>query len=262
VLWCLILRGVSIEFRSHVNDRVWRGTWDFFFGVSSLLLPVFFGSALGNLLRGVPLDREGWFELALFTDFTAREPVGILDWYTILVGVFAAAALCAHGGLYLASRTDGAVRERSRRAGRRLYAVAAALWPVVTAATIRVNSGFLSSLTARPLAWLLAAVALCGLAACFVGSARGADRAAFLGSCGFLVGLSAATAVCVFPVMLRATGDPALSMTAYNAAGDPSGLRTALVWFSIGFPIAILYFVIVYRLHRGRVVAAAEGEGY
>ena len=262
VLWCLILRGVAIEFRSHINDRVWRSSWDFFFWVPSLLLPVFFGAALGNLLRGVPLDADGWFELALFTDFTAREPVGILDWYTVLVGVFALTALSAHGAAYLVWRTDGAVQERSRRAARWLFALVAVLWPLVTAATVRVNSGFFSALAARPLAWLFAAVALAGLLAAFRGLSRGPDRTAFLGSCAFLAGLSIATAACVFPVMLRATGDPALSMTAFNASGDPAGLRTALGWFSVGLPLVVLYFVVVYRLHRGKAVAAAEGEGY
>ena len=120
VLWCLILRGISIELRSHVKDTVWRKTWDMGFGVASVLLPVFFGAALGNLIRGVPLNKEGWFELALFTDFTATPPVGILDWYTVLVGVFALAALVAHGGTYLSWKTDGAVQERSRRAARAL----------------------------------------------------------------------------------------------------------------------------------------------
>jgi cytochrome bd-type quinol oxidase subunit 2 len=74
---------------------VWRGSWDVFFFAASALLPVFFGAALGNLLRGVPLTSEGWFELPLFTDFSARPPVGVLDWYTVSVGVFALAALCA-----------------------------------------------------------------------------------------------------------------------------------------------------------------------
>ena len=92
VLWSLILRGISMEFRSHVHDAVWRQSWDFFFSCASVLLPVFFGAALGNLLRGLPLTADGWFELDLFTDFTARAPVGILDWYTVLVGVFALAA--------------------------------------------------------------------------------------------------------------------------------------------------------------------------
>jgi cytochrome bd ubiquinol oxidase subunit II len=262
VLWCLILRGISIEFRSHVADGVWRQSWDFFFGVASALLPVFLGAALGNLLRGLPLSGEGWFDLALFTDFSAREPVGILDWYTVLVGVFALAVLVAHGAAFLCWKTDGPVEDRSRRVGRRVYAAVAALWPVVTIATVKVDPTFFDGLASRPLAWLLGAAAAAGLVAALRGLSRGKDFAAFLGSCAFVAGLSTATAVCVFPVMLRAT-DPALSLTARNAGGDPAGLKTALVWFAIGFPLAVLYSVVVHRLHRGKVAAAAsEAEGY
>ena len=262
VLWCLILRGVSIEFRSHVHDPVWRASWDFFFWLPSAMLPVFFGAALGNLLRGVPLDADGWFELSLFTDFSAGDPVGILDWYTIAVGVFALAALAAHGGTYLAWKTDGPVAWRSRRAAAWLYGTVAVLWPPVTLATARVNQDFLLALASRPSAWLLASIALAGLLAVFVSLRRGNDRAAFLGSCAFLAGLSAATAACVFPVMLRARGGATLSMTAVNSSGDSAGLRTALGWFAVGLPLALAYFVVVFRLHRGKAAAPAEGEGY
>ena len=262
VLWSLILRGISLKFRSYVRDTVWRQSWDFFFSLASVLLPVFFGAALGNLLRGVPLNAEGWFELDLFTDFSAREPVGILDWYTVLVGVFALAALAAHGGTFLVWKTSGAVQARSRVAALWLYGVAAALWPIVTIATMRVHTGFLPALASRPLAWLLAAAALAGLGVLFRGLRGKRDFAAFLGSCSFLAGLSAATAVCVFPVMLRAIGDPSLSLTAQNAGGDPAGLKTALGWFVVGLPLALFYFGLVHRLHRGKAVAAADGEGY
>jgi cytochrome d ubiquinol oxidase subunit II len=262
VLWCLILRGISIEFRSHVSDPVWRGSWDVFFFAASALLPVFFGAALGNLLRGVPLTPEGWFELPLFTDFSARPPVGILDWYTVLVGVFALAALCAHGAAFLAWKTDGPMQERSRAAARRLAIASAALWPAVTAGTERVNRDFLPALSRRPLALLLGAAALVGLVAMLAGLARRRERAAFLGSCVFLAGLSAATAAAVYPVMLRSTGDPSLSMTVRSAAGDPSGLRVALGWFAVGFPLALAYLVMLFRMHRGKAVAAADGDGY
>lgn len=261
VLWCIILRGVAIEFRSHVEDPLWRGSWDFFFSLASALLPVFFGAALGNLMRGVPLDRNGWFALALFTDFSAREPVGILDWYTLLVGVFALTALAGHGALFLNWKTQGPVQERSRAAGRSLYAAVASLWPLVTVATHGVDGGFLSALASRPAAWLLAGVALLGLLGVFAGLARGYELFAFLGSSAFLAALSGATAACVFPTMLRAIGGETLSLTAYNGGGDPQGLRAALAWFAVGFPLAILYFVLVFRLHRGKAVAA-EGEGY
>ena len=261
VLWCLILRGIAIELRSHVADRLWRGTFDLFFSVASLLLPVFFGAALGNLLRGLPLSADGWFELALFTNFTAREPVGILDWYTVSTGVFALVALAAHGAAFLAWRTDGAVGERSRRFARRLYAVVAILWPLVTLATAKVNPSFFPALRTRPLAWALGAVGLAGLVTVFAGLAGGRMARAFYGSCAFLAGLSTATAACVFPVMLRASGGGALSITADGAGGDPAGLATALKWFAVGFPLAILYFVVVWRLHHGTVSASAEEEG-
>jgi cytochrome d ubiquinol oxidase subunit II len=260
VVWCLILRGISLEFRSHVEDPVWRRSWDFFFAVASALLPVFLGAALGNLLRGVPLSEEGWFELALFTDFSAREPVGILDWYTVLVGLFSLAALTGHGAVFLAWKTDGPVRERSRIAARRCFRAVAVLWPVVTVATLRVHPGFLSGLRGRPLAWLPAAAAAAGLFVVFRSLRREGDRAPFLGSAAFLAGLSLATAAGVFPVMLRASGDAALSMTAQNAGGDEAGLRTALVWLGLAVPLLLLYLAIVWRMHRGKV--AAGGEGY
>src|SRR5467141_2189142 len=61
VLWLLILRGASIEFRNHIKSAVWDPLWDFLFWGSSLLLAVFFGAALGNVVRGVPLDSSGYF---------------------------------------------------------------------------------------------------------------------------------------------------------------------------------------------------------
>jgi cytochrome d ubiquinol oxidase subunit II len=262
VVWCLIVRGVAFEFRGHVRDAVWRQSWDFFFATASVLLPLFLGAALGNLLRGVPLNREGWFELPLFTDFTAREPVGILDWYTLLVGAFALVALTAHGGAFLAWKTDGPVHDRSRRAAMRCFLGVALLWPIVTIATARVHPGFRASLAGRPLAWFLSAAAVTGLLAAFRSLRRGRDGAAFVSSSVFLAGLSTATAACVYPVMLRATGDAALSLTAQDSGGDPKGLRTALVWFSLGMPLVFLYLAIVWRMHRGKAAAPAEGEGY
>ena len=262
VLWCLLGRGIAIEFRSHVNDPLWRGAWDFVFVAASSLLAVFFGAAFGNLMRGVPLDRDGWFSLALFTDFTARDPVGILDWYTILTGVFALVALAAHGALFLAWKTDGPVHERSRRAARRLWVAVAVLWPVVTAASHLVNPALFPGMGRRGLAAVAAVIAVAGIVMVFVLLTRGAFLGAFAGSCVFLIGVIGASAASYFPVMLRATGGAALSITAYTAGGDEAGLRTALRWFAIGAPLAFTYLGVVLWLHRGKAVAALDGEGY
>ena len=262
VLWCLLGRGIAIEFRSHVTDPLWRSAWDFVFAAASTLLAVFFGVAFGNLMRGVPLDRDGWFSLVLFTDFTARDPVGILDWYTILTGVFALVALAAHGALFLAWKTEGPVHERSDRLARRLWIAVAVLWPIVTIASNGVNPALFPGMARRWLAALAVALAVGGLIAIFVGLRRQRGLGAFLGSCAFLLGTIGASAASYFPVMLRATGGEALSITAYMGGADEAGLRTALRWFLVGLPLALGYLVVVFQLHRGKAVAARDGEGY
>jgi len=252
VLWALILRGISIELRSHLDDRLWRGFSDAVFALASLLLAVLFGVALGNLLRGVPLDGEGWFALPLFTDWTAGPPVGTLDWYTLLVAVFATLVLAGHGANFLIWKCDGAVAERARRLGRRAWLAVAVLWPVVTWATVRVNPAMREHFVARPFAWLLAAAAIAGLAAVFAGERNERALVSFLGSSSVIGGLLAATAACLFPVMLQASaGGPSIDAQAANAGA--AGLRTALGWWLLGAPLAVGYFALLFRIHRGKV---------
>jgi len=262
VIWSLILRGVAIEFRSHLHDPLWRRFWDGLFLLASALLPVLFGAALGNLIRGVPLTAQGWFQLTLFTSFLPRDPVGILDWFTVAAGVFALVALTGHGAAFLAWRTEGRVHERSRRLAIALFGILAVLWPLVTLATHAVNPALLAALPGRPLAWLGLVLAVGGLLTALVATSRRRSLAAFLGSCAFLAGMAVATAACLFPVLLRATGGPARDITAFNAGASPTGLRTALGWWVIGFPLVVAYFVVQFRLHRGKAIATQDGEGY
>jgi cytochrome d ubiquinol oxidase subunit II len=262
VLWCLIVRGIAIEFRSHVRDPQWRALWDAALTIASTLLALFFGVAFGNLVRGLPLGEDGWFSLTLFTSFLPRDPVGILDWYTVLAGVFAVAALAAHGAAFLAWKTDGPVALRSRAAHRRSLLLVALFWPVVTGVTAWINRDLFAALASRPLAWAATALAVFGLVGGFVARARANDRAAFLSSAAFLLGILGATAAALFPVLLRARGGERLSITAYGAANDAHGLTVALTWFVVGLPLALLYLGVVTWLHRGRAQAAPEGEGY
>src|SRR5881392_3321355 len=123
VLWLLILRGASIEFRNHIQSAVWDPLWDFLFCASSLLLAVFFGAALGNVVRGVPLDSTGYFFEPLWTSFQLSAQPGILDWYTVMIGGISLVTLTAHGALYVALKTDEDLSRRAR-------GVALLCWPV------------------------------------------------------------------------------------------------------------------------------------
>ena len=261
VVWSLILRGISIEFRSHVQDALWRAFWDFSLAAASVLLPVLLGAALGNVLRGVPLQTDGSFELPLFTHFGVAAPVGILDWFTVLFGVFALVAVLAHGSLFLAWKTDGELQARSLRAARVLWPLAGLLWLAATWATTQIQPRIFEALPHRPLAWIAMALAAAGSALVVLGL-RGKHLMGFLGSCLLWVGLLAATAACVWPVMLPSLTDPALDLTALNSAVEPHGLITGLKWWCLGFPLAVAYLAFLFRLHRGKAKAAAEGEGY
>ncbi len=262
VVWCLMLRGISIEFRSHVLDGLWRHFWDATFAVSSILLPVLFGAALGNVLRGVPLDATGYFSMPLWTNFRLGPQPGVLDWYTVLIGVFALVTVAAHGSLFLAWKTDGPVHDRSKALTSILWGLVLVLWIVASYATSVVNPGIFHNLPSAPLGWLATLILLAGLAVVFYGVRRQRFLMAFLGSGAFILGLLAASAACVYPVMLKSTLDPAFDLTALNASVGGHGLRTGLVWWLIGFPIAIGYLTFLFRFHRGKVKAAAEGEGY
>src|SRR5215475_1930257 len=129
VLWLLVLRGIGIELRTHLDSTVWRGFFDGCFAFSSLLLAVFYGAALGNVMRGVPLNKDGYFFLPLWTNWRPGPEPGILDWYTVIAGVVALVALTIHGAHYVALKTAGDLNQRARR-------VAALLWPVLVAVTL------------------------------------------------------------------------------------------------------------------------------
>ena|SRR5271170_1044846 len=97
----------------HINDRLWQVFWDFVFLFSNFLLAILFGAAAGNLVRGVPLDAHGNFSMAFFTDFNVRVDVGLLDWYTVSMALFATVILAAHGATYLTLKTGDPVHDRS-----------------------------------------------------------------------------------------------------------------------------------------------------
>src|SRR4051794_17920437 len=163
-LWLLILRGISIEFRSHEENALWRSFWDGCLAFASCLMAVILGAALGNVIRGVPLDATGFFAGPLFTDFRPGPEPGVLDWYTVLIGVFALLTLAGHGALYLVWKTGGPVQERSRAAAGRLWIAVTLAGVAATFATSQVQPALYAALLTRPWSLLLVALFVAGLA--------------------------------------------------------------------------------------------------
>jgi cytochrome bd ubiquinol oxidase subunit II len=257
VLWLLILRGSAVEFRNHIQSPIWIPFWDFFFSASSLLLAVFFGTALGNVIRGVPLDESGYFFEPLWTNLRLGEHTGILDWYTILVGVTALLALMMHGALWVQLKTGGAVRERSQRLAGWAWWGVLGFTALLTAVTFSVQPQVLANFRTLPAGYVLPALAIAGLAGVQFELRRSSELHAFLASCGYLLGMLTSAVFGVYPMVLPAR-NPLYSLTVTNAKAGAYGLKIGLVWWVIGMSLAAGYFIYVYRTFAGKVPTDAE----
>jgi cytochrome bd ubiquinol oxidase subunit II len=260
VLWLLILRGISIELRNHIDSPVWKPFWDAGFTLSSTLLAIFFGAALGNVVRGVPLDSTGVFFLPLWTDFGVGGPLGILDWYTVLVGVLALLALAQHGALWVALKTEADIHRRAGNVAIAAWFGVVVMTVVVTIFTLRVQPQVPANLAAHPWGYVFPALAACGLLMVLARGHGRRDRLGFLGSCAYLVGMLTSAVFGVFPYVLPARPDASLSLTIHNAATSQYGLTVGLIWFVPGMLLALGYMVFTYRHFAGKV--RPEGEGY
>lgn len=262
VLWLLILRGISIEFRSHQPNPLWRSFWDGVFAFSSTLMAIFLGASLGNVIRGVPVDETGFFSGPLFTDFTPGVRPGVLDWYTVLVGLFTLAILAGHGGLFLAWKTTGAVHARSLAIAARVWVAVAILMALTTVATAAIRPNLYGTLSERPWVWLLVLLALGSLVSVFILVRRARELPAFLASAGYIVSMLGATAALVYPNILVSTLNPAYNLTIDNAASGGLAMKIGLYWWIPALVLAVGYFVYMFRQFRGKVEPDGDGHGY
>ena len=230
VLWLLMVRGMSIELRSHFQSELWCGFWDVAFSVSSILLAFIFGLAIGNIVRGVPLDANGYFTGTFGF---------LLNGYAVAVGLLALFALSMHGAAYAALRTAGTLEQRARYAANVSWYAVVVLYLLVTAITLRLHplNGSVALLIA-PL------VALASLIA-----ARIARQPAhvFTATCVFLVALIASAAESLFPYLLPAFPIGTGGLDIYNGASGEISVTTGFTVACIGCGAALIYGTIAAR---------------
>jgi cytochrome d ubiquinol oxidase subunit II len=262
ILWCFVLRGISLEVAGHLNDRMWQSFWDAVFGFSNVLLAVIFGVALGDLARGVPIGLTGDFSMAFFTDFSVRGNVGILDWYSISMGLITLVILMAHGATYLAFKTEGPVHDRCTALARRLWIIVVPLFAIASAETWYVRPELAGQMLHSPLAWPAILLFLAGAAAVYTGLRHGIEFRAVLGSGMLIAGLLVAGAATIFPVFLFSTLAPENSLTAYNTAASLSSLELAFIWWPVALVLVGVYAWFLARHYTGKVKPAEDTQGY
>ena len=264
VLWLLMLRGIGIELRAHMDNPVWRGFFDFVFCGSSALLTIFFGAALGNVVRGVPLGPDQYFFEPLWTNFRVGTNNGILDWYTVLIGVIALVTLTVHGALYIATKTEGDLNRRARATALWLWPFQVALTVLALVATIYIRPNILDNYKQHVIGFLVPAVVYGSLAVMIFAIRKGAEipaeKLAFVASAFYIVGMLVGAAFALYPVVLPASTDAARNLTIYNTAAGHHGLTVGLTWWILGAILALVYFFFLFRMFKGKV--RLEGEGY
>jgi cytochrome bd ubiquinol oxidase subunit II len=262
VVWLLIMRGIGIEFRHLIQNSMWKSFWDSIFSFASILLSIFFGAALGNVIRGVPLNQEGYFFEPLWTTFTIVPDAGILDWFTVLMGLVALFALTAHGANYVTMKTEGELQIRSR-------AIALKSWwgifftsvlSLIAVSSIRPE--ILNNFIDHPWGYVFPLVGFLGLVGMMYHARHKEDAKAFLSSSAFIGGMLASTAFGLYPNVLPASTVPRYNLTIYNTAANEYGLSVGMVWWIIGIILATGYFVYIYRAFRGKVTLSTGDSGY
>ncbi len=264
LLWLLIFRALGLELRHFVDHPLWHQFWDTAFGVASFLLALFYGLALGNVVRGVNLGgmEEGaalydsnYFFLPLWNNRFSplSERLGVVDWFTLELGFVALLALSIHGAAWIILKTEGVLAERLRK---KIPVWAAALLALSLAALFvwqSIRPEALQNYRAMPVLWAFPLLMLAGGVGLLFSHRLRADWQPFFFSSLFIAGGLMATAVSMYPMLLPSANASHPDLTVFNAGLDEAGAQVAKVWFAIGIVLVVGYFSFLFRMFRGKL---------
>lgn len=244
VLWLLILRGVGFEFRHAYHSPMWTGLWDTVFSAASAVLALLFGVAVGNVLRGVPLNAQGEFQ----GSFTL-----LLNPFSILAGVLSLVALCLHGTTFLAMKTEGPLQARARTLTTGFWVGTLALIIAFVVSSFFARPDFAANYASYPILVVLPLLVIASLAAIPFFAKSKQDGKVFCASCVLIISLLGSAAAGLFPRLLPALAKTGVDLTIYNAASSHHSLVMALVMNLIGLSAVVCYTFYVYKVWSGKV---------
>ena len=264
VLWLLIFRAIGLEFRNLVNNKLWETIWDKSFGIASLLLALFFGAALGNVVRGVNLggvvDGVSKFESLYFFNPLWNEyfsPLvankGILDWFTIILGVIAIVTLTIHGAAWIVLKTNSSINGKLKNVIFKLSILLIPLIIISILAWLWVKPNAMSNYFEYPVLWVFPMTVLIGLTGLFRANNFKKDSSAFIFSSVFIVGAFGSTVASLFPVLLPSSNSLNPSLTIFNASTSEYGLNVGIIWWTFAIILVLGYFYYVHHVFKGKV---------
>jgi cytochrome d ubiquinol oxidase subunit II len=249
LLAALIFRAVSFEFRNKVESPAWRHLWDWAFGLGSLLPALLFGVAIGNILHGVPIDANGKYLGTFF---------GLLNPYSIGVGILSLVLFTMHGAIYLAAKSDGDLRNRCQKWASNLWVGYVVLYVVITLWTWLASPFLFKYSPGNFLFYIFIIVLLGSIIYLPILLKAGKINRAFLVSSLIIAAMLGQMALSLYPRLVPSSIDLHYSLTVYNSSSSPLTLQTMLVIALVGVPIVIAYSVFIHYVFRGKVEITEE----
>jgi cytochrome d ubiquinol oxidase subunit II len=244
VLVGLIFRAVAMEFRGKVESAGWRRLWDGAFGIGSLLPALLFGVAVGNILRGIPVGSDGEFAGTFF---------GLLNPFSLLIGVLGLVMFIAHGAIYMALKSDGDLQQRMLAVASNLWMAWIVLYVLATLYGFFEAPHLFTATLSNPLFWLFFLLLLVALVSLPLQLKPGKRMMAMITSSVAIAATIGAAATALYPNLVPSSIDAAYSLTVANASSTQRTLWTMLVIALIGMPIVIAYTIVIYRVFKGKV---------
>ena len=249
LLTALIFRAVSFEFRKYSELSSSKKKWDVAFGLGSLVPALLYGVAIGNVMRGLPIeivDRKIQSSITFF---------GLLNPYSLVVGILSLLLFTMHGAIYLTLKCDGTQQKKMSDLANKLWIAVVALYVLATSGTIFQAPYLFDGMLGNPLFWILFLLVLASAVYIPMGLKSKKYGYTFLSSSVFIAGMIGLFAVSLFPRLVPSNVNLAnSSLTIYNASSTPRTLETMLIIALIGVPIVLVYTIFVYRVFKGKVV--------
>ncbi len=244
IIVVIIFRAVAIEFRSKNPSPVWRTTWDWAFSISSLLIALLFGVALGNIILGIPIgpDKEPQLQF-----------LSILNPYAILVGITTVALFTMHGAIYGVLKTEGELQKTIKSWVNNTIIFFVITYVTTTMATLIYVPHMIDSFKDQPLFFVVALLNMLAIANIPREIYNGNELRAFFSSAASIAALLALFAIGIFPNVVASTINPEYSLTVFNAASSQKTLEIMFIMALIGIPFVLAYTISIYWIFRGKV---------
>jgi cytochrome d ubiquinol oxidase subunit II len=254
LLCCLIFRGVSMEFRSKVDSRLWRASWDALFCFASAVVALLFGVVVGNCIQGLPLGPDGDLTRSLGLARLLLGPENApVPGYPLIAGLFAVSAFAMHGAIYLHLKTEGELQARIRRWMWITFFIFLAMFIVLSACTLAGIPTATANFRSRPLLWLVPALNVLAILNIPRAMFWGRPFDAFISSACVIAASTFLFGVALFPYLVVSTDNPLFGLTVSSAASTEKTLEIMLIMAALGLPFVLAYTVTIYWVFRGKV---------